>query len=111
MNETPIVTLIGKAFWDIGHAAQRSIKPEKVYAGLCCLGNTSGDETDGSMIPAQIGIFALPSTISCPLNSSARIFRPVYEEAGAATTKWIRNYETSLARAKSFDEVDSVALG
>ena len=26
-----------------------------------CLGNTSGDETDGSMIPAQIGIFALPS--------------------------------------------------
>ena len=39
MNENPIVTIIGKAFWDIGHAAR-----------LCCLGDSSRDEADGSVI-------------------------------------------------------------
>jgi hypothetical protein len=45
LNETPIVTVTGKAFWDIGHARQRSIKPEKEAGGICCMGDSPGDET------------------------------------------------------------------
>jgi hypothetical protein len=75
------------------------------------------------MIPAQSGFLhsrhlmvsvkriRLTTVASPNQNPSARTFRPVYEEAGAATTKWTRHYETGLAPAKSFDEINSAALG
>jgi hypothetical protein len=34
LNETSVVTVLGKAFWDLGHAPQRSIEPAKAHAGL-----------------------------------------------------------------------------
>jgi hypothetical protein len=50
LDQAPVVTVIGKAFWDIGHA-RRSIQPEKVSAGLRCVGDSSGDETGSSLKP------------------------------------------------------------
>jgi len=41
----PVVTIVGKAFWDIGHAPKDSIKPEKSTTGVRGMGNSSGDET------------------------------------------------------------------
>jgi hypothetical protein len=44
INQAPVVTIVGKAFWDIGHAPKRSIEPEKEAAQLRGLGDSSGDE-------------------------------------------------------------------
>jgi hypothetical protein len=40
----PIITVTGKAFFDIGHALQRPVKPQKESSGLRCLGNAPRDD-------------------------------------------------------------------
>ena len=34
-KERPIITVIGKAFWDVGHASKNQIKPQKEAASIC----------------------------------------------------------------------------
>jgi len=48
--DPPIITIVGKAFWDIKSCAERSIEPTKVHVGLRCLGNSSGNEPYSPMI-------------------------------------------------------------
>jgi hypothetical protein len=52
VTDLPIITVIGKAFWDIGHAPKRWIKPEKAASRLRRLGIASRDEGDSSMTKA-----------------------------------------------------------
>jgi hypothetical protein len=50
ITQPPIITVIGKAFFDIGARACRSFKPEKHAEGLRGLGDSSGDEDGSSVI-------------------------------------------------------------
>jgi hypothetical protein len=43
INETPIITVIGKAFWDVGHAPKDQSNRRKRLPPVCCLGDSSGD--------------------------------------------------------------------
>jgi hypothetical protein len=58
-NETPIITVIGKAFWDIGHAPKDQSKPQKVSAGLRCMGDSSGNEADSPVTKSSCSHDAL----------------------------------------------------
>ena len=52
LNQTPVITVTDKAFFDVGHSLkhQRSkIKAEKPFSLLRSMGNSSGDETTSSM--------------------------------------------------------------
>src|SRR5262249_39554293 len=48
-GESPIITVIGKAMWDVGHAPKEQKQPSQVHAGLRCLGDSSGDAIKGSV--------------------------------------------------------------
>jgi hypothetical protein len=42
LNEAPIVTVTGKAFWDIGHASKDQFEPQKESSGIRGLGDSPG---------------------------------------------------------------------
>jgi hypothetical protein len=44
LREPHVITVTGKAFYDIAHRACRSFKPEKDAERLRCVGDSSGDE-------------------------------------------------------------------
>jgi hypothetical protein len=44
IREPHVITVTGKAFYDIGHAPCRSFKPETIAERLRGVGNSSGDE-------------------------------------------------------------------
>jgi hypothetical protein len=46
-GQSPIITVIGKAFWDMGPCTERSRQPSQIHAGLRYLGNSSGDGIAG----------------------------------------------------------------
>src|SRR5438876_9902191 len=48
--EAPIITVTGKAYWDVGPCAQGSVEPEKPSSRLRCMGDSSGDETNSPVI-------------------------------------------------------------
>ena len=51
VTNPPIITVVGKAFFDIGHSLKdQSKKLEKASCWLRCMGDSSGDETNSSMI-------------------------------------------------------------
>jgi hypothetical protein len=48
-SQTPVVTVTGKAFFDVrcrSFSKRSKIKPEKPSSGLCCIGYSPGDETN-----------------------------------------------------------------
>src|SRR6266481_8974963 len=47
--EAPIITVTGKAYWDVGHCAQRSVEPEKPSSRIRCMGDSPGDEPNSSV--------------------------------------------------------------
>jgi hypothetical protein len=51
-GKSPVFTVIGKAMWDVGHAPKEQNNRRK-YAGLPCVGNSSGGETGRSVIFRQ----------------------------------------------------------
>ncbi len=51
VTNPPIITVVDKAFFDIGHSLKdQSKKLEKASSWLRCMGDSSGDETNSSMI-------------------------------------------------------------
>ena len=49
--DPPIITVSGKAFFDVGHSLKdQSKNREKASSWLRCMGNSSGDETNSSII-------------------------------------------------------------
>src|SRR5206468_10077427 len=50
LNQTPVVTVIGKAFFDIGHSLKSIEKSEKKSSRLRCVGNSPCDEPNRSVI-------------------------------------------------------------
>jgi hypothetical protein len=52
-GQSSIITVTGKAMWDVGHAPKDQRQPSKVHAGLRGVGNSSGDETDIQVIRRQ----------------------------------------------------------
>src|SRR6266487_3277926 len=51
LTQAPIITVTGKAYWDVGPCPQGSIKkPGKPSSRLRCMGNSSGDETNSPVI-------------------------------------------------------------
>jgi hypothetical protein len=50
ITQPPIITVIGKAFFDIGARSCRSFKPENRSSGVRCLGNSPGDEINSPVI-------------------------------------------------------------
>jgi hypothetical protein len=60
LSQAPIITVVGKAFWDIGHAPQRSIKQEESPARVRDMGNSSGDEGRGDpKLKLVVGTFSV----------------------------------------------------
>jgi hypothetical protein len=51
LNQTPVITVTDKAFFDVGHSLKdQRAEPQKPSSGLRCLGNSSGDETNSPVI-------------------------------------------------------------
>jgi len=52
VTNPPIITVVGKAFFDIGHSLKDQAKKtgESPSSWLRCMGDSSGDETNSSMI-------------------------------------------------------------
>ena len=46
----PIITVTGKAYWDVGHAPKGSVESEKPSSRLRGMGNSPGDETNSPVI-------------------------------------------------------------
>ena len=51
IDQPPVITVVGRAFFDVGHSLKdQSKNREKASSWLRCMGNSSGDETNSSMI-------------------------------------------------------------
>jgi len=45
LTQAPIITVTGKAYWDVGHAPKDQSNRRKPSSRLRCMGNTPGDES------------------------------------------------------------------
>jgi hypothetical protein len=48
--EAPIITVMGKAYWDVGHAPKDQSNLEKPSSGRRGMGDSPGDETNSPVI-------------------------------------------------------------
>jgi hypothetical protein len=56
-GKSPIITVIGKAMWEVGHAPKEQKQPSQIHAGLRCLGDSSGDEAERSVTNDSMHVY------------------------------------------------------
>ena len=72
-------TVTGKTYWDVGPCAQ--VEPEKPSSRLCCMGDSSRDETRVESLAWRLGCF---TGCSGPLVVQTCSFRAVHSLFGFA---------------------------
>jgi hypothetical protein len=70
LKEAPVVTVIGKAFFDIGHAPKDSIKRKELSAGVRGVGNSS---RNGAARRARIASLAFLRSRRAVLRDSRKL--------------------------------------